>query len=99
MNRALVIYGDRRIGGAIADGMAVRELAQVRSEIRRLNAVNGVRAEGDARRWERTKRRLARKYTTAPVGKVHGAILGAWALVWLTALGWIEYFQRWNREA
>ena len=72
---------------AIAEGAATVELQAVKSECTRLAAINGVRREADQRRWEKTRRRLARKYSIRPVGRVHGAILGLWALVWLTIDG------------
>ena len=82
MRRALVIYGDREIAGAIAEGAAAVELRTMRQEFGKLQAREGVRAEAENRRWERTKRRLARKYAVRPVGRVEGAILGAWGLLW-----------------
>ena len=100
MKRATVIKlaGDSSLAGAIVEGMTVRELDAVRAENRRLNALNGVRREGDDRRWERTRRRLARKYSIKPVGRVRGAILGLWGLLWYKVFGVVRYMQRWNRE-
>lgn len=100
MKRATVIKlaGDSSLAGAIVEGMTVRELDAVRAENRRLNALNGVRREGDDRRWERTRRRLARKYSTKPTGRLRGAILGVWALMWMKMMEAVRYFQRWNRE-
>ena len=98
MTRTLVIYGDQTLGGAIGDGITTAELEQVRAENKRLSAVNGVRSEGDQKRWKRQQRRLARKYTVQPVGRVRGAILGVWGLVWLYIVAAWRYLDEWNRE-
>ena len=83
----------------LSEGANAVELREVREELGKLKAREGVRAEAANRRWERTKRRLARKYSTEPMGRLHGAILGVWALLWLSVVEWIRYFERWNREA
>lgn len=97
MNRALVIYGDKQIGGAIADGLTAKELEMVRAENRRLNAVNGVRSYGDSVRWESVSGALAVKYSTKPTKPVIAAILGAWALLWCAIFAAFAYLQEWNR--
>lgn len=105
MNRAIVVktYGDQQIAGAIVDGMNrvpainAAELETVKAECARLQAVNGVRAVGDQKRWNKTRKKLTRKYSVKPVGRLYGAILGAWALLWVSLLGWVEYFREWNR--
>ena len=99
MANVTIKTADPQIAGAIAEGAAVVELREVREELGKLQAREGVRTEAANRRWERTKRRLARKYSTEPVGRLHGAILGVWALLWLSVVEWMRYFQRWNREA
>lgn len=99
MTRALVIYGDPALGGALAAGVTTRELDIARAELRKMQARDGVRRYGDTRRWQRTQKRLARKYSTRPTGRARGAILGAWALTWLWVLGWYEYLSAWNRSA
>lgn len=93
----VMIKGDPRMGAAIAEGAATVELRAVKAEYARLQAVDAVRREGDDRRWERTRRRLARKYSTKPVGRARGAILGVWALLWLEVAEWRKYFEDWNR--
>ena len=98
MTRTLVIYGDQTLGGAIGDGITSAELEQVRAENRRLNAVNGVRSEGDLKRWRRQQRRLARKYTVQPVGRLRGAVLGVYGLVVLYVAAAWRYLDEWNRE-
>lgn len=84
MNRAIVIRkaGDAQIADAIAEGINAVELRNVRAEYTRLQARDGVRREGDDRRWKRTQRRLERKYAVRPVGKVRKALLVSWALIW-----------------
>lgn len=84
VSRALVIRtaGDPEIAAAISEGINAVELRAVRAEYAKLQARDAVRCEGDDRRWQRTRRRLARKYRVRPVGRVEGAILGVWALVW-----------------
>lgn len=93
----VTIKGDPKMGAAIAEGAATVELRTVKAEYARLQAVDAVRREGDDRRWERTKRRLARKYSTKPVGRARGAILGVWGLLWLEVAEWRKYFEDWNR--
>lgn len=97
MNRALVIYGDKRIGGAIADGLTTKELEMVRAENRRLNAVNGVRSYGDSVRWESVSGALAAKYSTRPAKPFIGAILGVYALMWCAIFAAFAYLQERNR--
>jgi hypothetical protein len=83
----------------LTEGAATVELRAVKAEYARLQAVDAVRREGDDRRWERTRRRLARKYSTKPVGRARGAILGVWALLWLSVSDTFDWFRTWNREA
>lgn len=87
----ITIKGDTRMGAAIAEGAATVELRTVKAEYARLQAVDAIRREGDDRRWERTRRRLARKYSTKPVGRVRGAVLTVWACVWLALVSFSEY--------
>jgi uncharacterized phage protein gp47/JayE len=94
-----IIKGDPSWGAAIADGVNAVQLRTVQAELNKLQAVEGVRAEADKKRWERTRKRLARKYSTEPVGRLHGAILGVWALLWTAIFGAFAYLQAWNREA
>lgn len=98
MNRALVIYGDTQIGSAIADGLTARELAVVREELRKVQARDGVRQYGDRVRWQDVSGALAAKYSTRTHGRLYGAVLGAWALVWLAIFGAFAYLQAWNRS-
>jgi hypothetical protein len=94
----VTIKGDPKMGAAIAEGAATVELRTVKAEYAKLQAKDAVRREGDDRRWERTKRRLARKYSTKPVGRVRGAILGVWGLLWLEVAEWRKFFADWNRK-
>ena len=89
---------DPRMAAGIAEGAATVALREVEAENRHLKAVDGVRREADAKRWQRTQRRLARKYSVKPVGRARGAILGAWGLVWLGITEWVQYFRDWNRH-
>lgn len=85
---------DPHMAAGIAEGAATVALRTMEAENRRLKAVDGVRRQGDDRRWQRTQKRLARKYTVKPVGRARGAILGAWALVWTVLLGMTEFAVR-----
>lgn len=87
----ITIKGDTRMGAAIAEGAATVELRTVKAEYARLQAVDAIRREGDDRRWERTRRRLARKYSTKPVGRVRGAVLTAWACLWMALVSFSKY--------
>lgn len=106
MNRAIVVktYGDSDIAGAIVDGMNkapainAAELETVRAENVRLKALTGVRSYGDSVRLETACKALAVKYSTKPVGRLYGAILGLWALLWWEVVQWVEYFKAWNRS-
>lgn len=99
MNRAIVIKtsGDPDIAGAIADGINAVQLRAVQSEYNKLLARDGVRSEGDRIRWERQRKRLARKYRVEPVGPVKGAILGVWALLWTGIYSAWDRLDTWNR--
>ena len=88
---------DTQIAEAIAEGAAAVELRAVKAEYAKLQAKDAVRSEADKRRWERTRRRLARKYTTRPIGRLRGAILGLWGLFWLEVAEWRQFFADWNR--
>ena len=94
-----IIKGDPAWGAAIADGVNAVQLRAVQAELNKLQAVEGVRAEADKKRWERTRRKLARKYSSEPVGRAKGAILGVWGLFWYKVFGIVEQLQAWNREA
>lgn len=106
MNRAIVVktYGDEQIAGAIVDGMSrapalnAAELETVRAENVRLKALTGVRSYGDSVRLETACKALAVKYSTKPVGRLYGAVLGFWALLWWEVVQWVEYFREWNRS-
>ena len=88
---------DTQIAEAIAEGAAAVELRAVKAEYAKLQAKDAVRSEADKRRWERTRRRLARKYSIRPVGRARGAILGLWGLFWLEVAEWRQFFADWNR--
>lgn len=94
----ITIKGDPKMGAAIAEGAATVELRAVKAEYAKLQARDAVRSEADKKRWERTRRRLARKYSTKPVGRVRGAVLTVWACVWLAVYSMGEYLVEWNRR-
>ena len=97
MTRALVIRtaGDEQIAGAIVAGMTeATEYRELRAELARLKEIearDAVRRYGDEKRWERTRRRLARKYYVKPAGPVYGAILGLWAGLWMVVIEALNY--------
>lgn len=82
----------------LREGAATVELRTVKAEYAKLQAKDAVRSEADKKRWERTRRRLAKKYSTKPVGRVRGAILGVWGLLWLEVAEWRQFFADWNRK-
>ena len=106
MNRVLIVkmYGDMEDAPKIAEPFTKvipldsGELEIVRAENRRLNALNGVRSYGDSVRWKNVADALAVKYQPKHHGRLYGAILGVWALLWLSVHEWFEYFSAWNRE-
>lgn len=90
---------DPRMALAISEGINAVELKTVKAECARLKAVNGVRAVCDDKRWNKTRKKLARKYSTKPVGRVRGAFLGVYGLFLLGVQSWYEYFRDWKRES
>ena len=94
MTRALVIRtaGDPEIAGAIVEGMTRRviplddgQLKAVKAELVRYKSRAELRAYGDEKRFRRTRRELAMKYSTRPVGRLRGAFLGVYGLLILCA--------------
>lgn len=81
----------------LTEGAAAVELRAVKAEYAKLQAKDAVRSEADKKRWEMTRRRLAKKYSTRPVGRARGAILGLWGLFWLEVAEWRQFFADWNR--
>ena len=99
MNRAIVIktYGDRQIGGAIADGVkrgSKREASDgTREAVRRVAMHQHTPEE-----WAVMTAKARYDYgQDPPQNPLCGAVMGLWALVWLEIAGWIDYLQRWNR--
>lgn len=104
MNRCIVIYGDPALGKPIADGIQRSvvqldrgELAAVKAECARLNALNGVRAYGDGVRFETACRALEVKYHVPRHGRLYNALWGLVGYIVLVTIGWYEFFERWNR--
>lgn len=107
MTRALVIksYGDPQIAGAIVDGVTravtpldAGEYDAVRAELARLRARDDIRAYGDGVRFETACRALAAKYPPERHGRLYGAILGAWGLLWTVVYECYNYLSEINRE-
>lgn len=106
MKRAVVVrmFGDADLAAQIAEPMTRvipvddDQMQMVIAENKRLNALNGVRSYGDSVRFESVSKAMAVKYSTPSHGRLYEAILGVWALLWLTVHEWFEYFQAWNRE-
>ena len=89
---------DPRMAAGIAEGAATVALRTMERENRQLKAREGVRARAEEKRWQRTQKRLARKYAVRPVGRARGAMLGAWALVWTVLLGMTDFAVRGARK-
>ena len=92
------IKGDPRMAAAIAEGANAVALRDLQERYDKLQARYGVRLYGDDKRWERTRRRLARKYRIEPVGRVKGAILGVWGLCILGVDAAYKRLAAWNRS-
>ena len=73
---------DPRFAVGLSEGANAIALRAVEAENERLKAREAVRREADEKRWNRTRQELARQYSTKPVGRVRGAFLVAWAMVW-----------------
>ena len=111
MTRGVVLklYGDAQIAGAIADGMTrampQEQMEVVEAEIDRQRiqrsllrvAVNNTKTPQDyacmtaKTQWD--CRSIYREH-----GRLYGAILGLWGLLWLCIYEAFDYFSAWNRE-
>ena len=99
MSRTVEIKtADPRMAAAIAEGASVVELRAVKAENEKLHAKDGVRAIADEKRWQRTRKRLARKYYTPPMNPVRGAILTVWAMLWLGIFNIYDQLSAWTRK-
>lgn len=106
MTRAIVIkrYGDPALSGAIADGMTkviemdVASIAAVRAECERLKALNDIRRYADGIRLDAECKALATKYPPEHHGRLYGAVLGAWGLLWTVIFEVYDYLSEWNRR-
>ena len=99
MANIIIKADDPRIAEAISEGANAVELRTVKAECARLNALNGVRAYGDSVRFESVSKALAIKYAVKPVGRVRGAVLTAWACLWLALVSFSAYMMELNRRA
>lgn len=106
MKKCVVVklYGDMSMASQAAEPFTKvipvddGKMQMVMAENKRLNALNGVRSYGDSVRWQTVADAMAVKYQPKRHGRLYEAILGGWALLWLTVHEWFEYFQAWNRE-
>ena len=73
--------------------LSTDELAAVKAEIARLRRAE--KPVEDAVPWAAA---LAVKYRVKEHGRLYGAILGAWGLLWDTIYGWYDWLAAWNRE-
>lgn len=105
--RVVVIktVGNADLGAPIADAMTrvipmenSEEVAAMRAENEQLKARDGVRRDGDDKRWLETQARLAAAYGVRRHGHLYQRLLVGWAMLWVDILGWFRWFQRWNRE-
>lgn len=78
--------------------LTMDERERLAAEIKRLNAINGVRSYAASKRLKMACESAAVKYSTQPVGRITGAILAVWGLLWLEVAEWAEYLRAWNRE-
>lgn len=111
MQRGVIIkmYGDEQIAGAIADGMTKALDAQsmeiVKKEIREQNvqrhllrvAVNNTKTAQDYACMA-AKARGDYEYTRSH-GRLYGAILGLWGLLWYSIYMLYDYLSALNRES
>ena len=82
----------------LTEGAATVELRAVKAENEKLHAKDAVRAIADEKRWQRTRKRLARKYYTPPMNPVRGAFLTVWAMLWLGIFNAFDFLKAWNRR-
>lgn len=105
--RVVVIktVGNTNMGTPIVDAITrvipledSEEVAAMRAENVQLKARDGVRRDGDDKRWIETQAKLAARYGVRRHGPVYQRLLVGWAMLWLEVLNWFHYFQSWNRE-
>lgn len=102
MNRALVIktYGDNDIASAIVDGIKAGTVkhdpdwGRVAALVR--VAVGNTKTPED---YACMVVKSSYEHRTQKHGRMYAAILGAWALLWLSIVGWYDYLSAINREA
>lgn len=106
MRRAVVVklYGDADLAAQIAEPMTRvipvddGQMQMVIAENKRLNALNGVRSYGDSVRWQTVSDALAVKYQVKRHGRLYGAVLGVWGLLWYGIYAAYDYLSAWNRR-
>lgn len=89
------------LSNAIADGITKAIIpisSENYSDLNRYKAQLGVRRIRDNQYWKEKIEEAQELYgDNGKRSKVKDFILGAWALVWLEILGYIDYFRRINR--
>lgn len=110
MTRGVVIklYGDQQIAGAIADGMTRALDAQSIEVVKR--EIHEQRVQRSLLRVAVGNTRTAQDYAcmvakargdyehTREHGRLYGAVLGVWGLLWTVIYEAYDYFSAWNRE-
>jgi hypothetical protein len=92
MRRALVIYGDREIGGAIADGIVPRHTD---SEAVRRVAMHQHTPEEWAAMIERARYEYGQERKH---GRLYEIVWGVIGSLVLAVNGWYGFLAEWNRE-
>lgn len=102
------LYGDRQIAGAIADGMSraldAQSIEVVKREIHEQQvqrsllrvAVNNTKTAEDYACMT-AKARYDYEYNRQH-GRLYGAVLGLWGLLWVVIYEIYDYLSAWNRE-
>lgn len=110
MNMGVVIklYGDQQIAGAIADGMTHALDAQSVEIVKR--EIHNQRIQRSLLRVAVNNTKTAQDYAcmTAKArcdyehsrqhGRLYGAVLGLWGLLWVVIFEIYDYLSAWNRE-
>jgi hypothetical protein len=83
---------------AIIPAAVKAELAKLKEEKRRQDARDGVRDAGDEKRWAAVKADLEHTYRVRRPGRVRGALLVGWAMIWAAIYGGAEALTTWDRR-
>lgn len=104
--KAIVIktYGDPAWTRPMADTVArviemdSESISAVRAECDRLRAMQEIRSYADTVRLDAACKALDVKYPAEEHGRVYGAIIGVWGLLWYCIYCAYDYLSEWNRE-